>query len=62
VTITISPAHPERKARLIADGQHRVEISLGDTIEITRSEAEIVLISSSKRSYFGILKEKFGIA
>lgn len=61
VTVAISPDHPERKARLTADGQHRFEISSADTIEITRSEAEIILISSSKRSYFGILKEKFGI-
>jgi len=61
VTVTVSPDHPERRARLIADGQDRVEISLGDTVEITRSEAELILISSSKRGYFGILKEKFGI-
>jgi NAD+ kinase len=61
VTITISPEHIERRARLIADGQHRIEISQGDVVEITRSEAEIILISSSKRSYFGILKEKFRI-
>ena len=61
VTITVSPEHPERKARLIADGQTRIEVSKGDVIEISRSKAELMLISSSKRSYFGILKEKFGI-
>ncbi len=61
VTITVSPDHPERRARLIGDGQERIEISEGDVVEITRSDAEIILISSSKRSYFGILKEKFCI-
>ena len=61
VTINISPDHPERKARLVGDGQQRIEITEGDVIEITRSEAELMLVSSSKRSYFGILKEKFGI-
>jgi len=61
VTLSIAPDHPEERARLIADGQIRVEISQGDVVEITRSEAELELISSSVRSYVGTLKEKFGI-
>jgi len=61
VMVKLADADNKQKARLIGDGQQRIEISEGDTVEITRSEAELILVSSSKRSYFGILKEKFGM-
>ncbi len=61
VTVRLTSSNATQKARLTGDGQQRIEIEEGDTVEITRSDAELVLVSSSKRSYFDILKEKFGM-
>lgn len=45
---------------LTLDGQRGVKMEKGDEVEVRRSNLEIALISSPRRNYFHLLKEKLG--
>ncbi|MEZ4632260.1 MAG: NAD(+)/NADH kinase [Deinococcales bacterium] len=48
---------PEQLA-LVVDGQDRLELSIGERFTIKAAPTDFILISSGKRSYFDILREK----
>ncbi|PIQ86448.1 MAG: NAD(+) kinase [Candidatus Omnitrophica bacterium CG11_big_fil_rev_8_21_14_0_20_45_26] len=59
IEIKIECDQEQDKALLTADGQDNLEIDKHYTIEITAAQNKFPLIKSSKRSYFGTLREKF---
>ncbi len=59
VRIRITCDEVKEKALLTADGQSDVTIDNRSVIEVTRSVNRFQLVKSSKRSYFGTLREKF---
>lgn len=59
--IRIKCDHEQERALLTADGQENIEIDNDFIIEVTRAVNRFPLIKSSKRSYFGTLREKFKI-
>ena len=59
VRIRITCDQPKERALLTADGQSDVTIDQNSIVEVTRSENRFQLVKSSKRSYFGTLREKF---
>ncbi|MFZ5802615.1 MAG: NAD(+)/NADH kinase [Candidatus Omnitrophota bacterium] len=59
ISVKIRPTQEGEKALLTADGQQNFEIDNTYQVEITRAASRIQLIKSSKRSYFGTLRENF---
>ena len=59
IRIQIKCAGNQEKALLTADGQMDAQIDEQSTVEVTRSENRFKLVKSSKRTYFGTLREKF---
>ena len=59
--IRITCDRDQEKALLTADGQEGLEIDSGYVVEVTAAVNRFPLIKSSKRSYFGTLREKFKI-
>ena len=59
IRIRINCNESQEKALLTADGQTDVQIDDQSIIEVTRSVNRFRLVKSSKRSYFGTLREKF---
>ncbi len=59
--IRITCDREQDKALLTADGQDNLEIDNGYVVEVTQAVNRFPLIKSSKRSYFGTLREKFKI-
>ena len=59
--IRITCDEAKERALLTADGQENLEIDNGYSIEVTSAPNRFPLIKSSKRSYFGTLREKFKI-
>ena len=57
--ITITCDQEQEKALLAADGQDNLEIDNNFVVEVTAASSRLQLIKSSKRSYFGTLREKF---
>lgn len=50
----------EEEVYLTLDGQRGVTMEKGDEVEVRRSGLELQLISSPRRNYFRLLKEKLG--
>lgn len=61
VEIRVTCDRQEEKALLTADGQENLEIDGQSVVEVTAAINRFPLIKSSKRSYFGTLREKFKI-
>ncbi len=59
ITVKIRTDREEDRALLTVDGQENLEIDDSYTVEITRSSHVLKLFKSSKRSYFGTLRENF---
>ena len=59
IRIRITCDDPSEKALFTADGQADVTIDNRSVVEVTRSTNRFSLVKSSKRSYFGTLREKF---
>lgn len=59
--IQITCEQEKEKALLTADGQESLEIDNNYMVEVTAAVNRLPLIKSSKRSYFGTLREKFKI-
>ena len=59
ITVKITTKVKKEKALLTVDGQENMEIDDSYSVEITRSNTSLKLIKSSKRSYFGTLRENF---
>ncbi|OGW80683.1 MAG: hypothetical protein A3G33_08820 [Omnitrophica bacterium RIFCSPLOWO2_12_FULL_44_17] len=59
VKIRIRCDSDKEKALLSADGQVDLAIDHETVVEITKAENRFLLVKSSKRSYFGTLREKF---
>ncbi|MBI4388481.1 MAG: NAD(+)/NADH kinase [Candidatus Omnitrophica bacterium] len=59
--IQITCDQAKEKALLTADGQENLEIDNNCLVEVTAAVNRFPLIKSSKRSYFGTLREKFKI-
>jgi len=59
IRIRITCDEAKEKALLTADGQSDVTIDNRSVIEVTRSVNRFQLVKSSKRSYYGTLREKF---
>lgn len=59
IRIQITCDGNQEKALLTADGQSDVQINDRSTVEVTQSANRFKLVKSSKRSYFGTLREKF---
>ncbi|OGW86047.1 MAG: hypothetical protein A3A81_06045 [Omnitrophica bacterium RIFCSPLOWO2_01_FULL_45_10b] len=59
IRIRITCDDVKEKALLTADGQMDVAVDNRSVIEVMRSDNRFLLVKSSKRSYFGTLREKF---
>jgi len=59
IEIRIICDREQEKALLTADGQENLEIDDHCVVEITAAQNRFPVIKSSKRSYFGTLREKF---
>ena len=59
IRIRITCDEAKEKALLTADGQADTPIDHRSVVEVTRSVNRFQLVKSSKRSYFGTLREKF---
>ncbi len=59
IRIRITCDEAKERALLTADGQSDVTIDNRSVIEVTRSVNRFQLVKSSKRSYYGTLREKF---
>jgi NAD+ kinase len=59
VRIRATCNEPREKALFSSDGQTDVPIDNDSVVEVTRSINRFLLVKSSKRSYFGTLREKF---
>ena len=59
IVVKIQPDDENERALLTADGQEKLEIDDSFIVEIMRSNTPLKLIKSSKRSYFGTLRENF---
>ena len=59
VRLQIRCDESQEKALLTADGQNDIQIDNDSVVEVTRSVNRFKLVKSSKRSYFGTLREKF---
>ncbi len=59
VAVKIKTDRDTDRALLAADGQENFEIDDSYIVEIMRSNTPLQLIKSSKRSFFGTLREKF---
>jgi NAD+ kinase len=58
--IRIELLTPGEEVYLTLDGQRGSPMVAGDTIEIRRSRRELRIVSSPKRGYFDLLREKLG--
>ncbi len=45
---------------MVIDGQERVDLEVGDTIQITAAERGLLLVSTGRRSAFEVLRHKLG--
>ncbi len=59
IRIRVTCEQDQEKALFTADGQRDMQIDRHSVVEITRSANHFLLVKSSKRSYFGTLREKF---
>ncbi len=59
IKIRVTCNEEREKALLSADGQVDVPVDNRTVIEVKRSDHRFLLVKSSKRSYFGMLREKF---
>lgn len=59
IRIRVTCEQDQEKALFTADGQRDMQIDRHSIVEITRSANHFLLVKSSKRSYFGTLREKF---
>lgn len=59
IKIRVTCNEEREKALLSSDGQIDIPIDNGTSIEIKKSDNRFLLVKSSKRSYFGMLREKF---
>lgn len=59
IRIRVTCEQDQEKALFTADGQRDMQIDRYSVAEITRSANYFLLVKSSKRSYFGTLREKF---
>jgi len=58
--IRIELLTPGEEVYLALDGQRGAPMDCGDVVEVRRSEHELRLVSSPKRGYFDLLREKLG--
>lgn len=56
VRVTLESAVEE--IALIIDGQERIDLQLGDSFHVCAAPTDFILLSSSRHSYFDILREK----
>ena len=59
IRVRVTCNEAREKALFSADGQTDVPIDDHSVVEVTRSVNRFLLVKSSKRSYFGTLREKF---
>lgn len=59
IRVRVTCDEEKEKALLSSDGQTDIPIDNDSTVEVTRSVNRFLLVKSSKRSYFGTLREKF---
>ncbi|MBU3759036.1 MAG: NAD(+)/NADH kinase [Candidatus Omnitrophica bacterium] len=59
ISVLMEDGKPDARALLTLDGQGALEIDSGYTIQVTRSEVPVRLVTSSRRSYFANLRENF---
>lgn len=45
---------------MVIDGQERVDLEIGDTIQITAADRGLLLVSTGRRSAFEVLRHKLG--
>jgi len=60
--VTIRLLTPEEKVYLTIDGQRGLALEKNATIETKKSESELILVTSPRRSYYELVKEKLGWA
>ncbi len=53
---------PEEKVYLTIDGQRGLVLGKNDTVEIKKSALELILVTSPRRSYYELVKEKLSWA
>ena len=58
--IQVELVTPGEEVYLTLDGQRGSPMAGGDVVEVRRSEHELRLVSSPKRGYFDLLREKLG--
>jgi NAD+ kinase len=58
--IRIELLPPVEEVFLSLDGQRGAPMTGGDAVEVRRSDHELLLVSSPKRGYFDLLREKLG--
>lgn len=61
VRVRVFTDQPTDRALLTTDGGDGFELEWGDVVECTRSPVLLPLVKSSRRTYFGVLREKFKI-
>lgn len=53
---------PEEKVYLTIDGQRGLVLGKNDTVEVKKSDLELILVTSPRRSYYELVKEKLSWA
>ncbi len=49
-----------RELALVIDGQERIELHQGDRFRVSAAPTDLMLVSSGRRTYFDILRQKLG--
>lgn len=56
--VSLKALDPTREVRLNADGEERMRIPLGWTVDVARAENDALFLRFGKRDFYGLLKDK----